>query len=251
MNLLRDQLIPDMNIGEGGIVKNDGLELDKMYRNGSHLIKTLYMDVVDIYQELMADFDHYGVDIYYETLTRSMGEFFINYDMRFNPQDHLLSLDYPLMVSDKTLRGIKQIDHYSRGITIENQFLAFFDSSYVRKVVRNVSLGNTSDYFGNICEIVLLDTVASIWINRRIGTSALTKESVVELEIEMRDLTIDIIEDRVVSIIKLLLSKMQMEDDMAYFLSKSSEFSARLYRSSRNGSLGAVFGFAEEFDTII
>ena len=55
-----------------------------------------------------------------------MPAFFIAYDARFRPQDHLLTLDYPTVNIHREMCGIDVIYQYLCDIVVEKNFLECF-----------------------------------------------------------------------------------------------------------------------------
>ena len=55
------------------------------------------------------DFEDYGCLNYRETIIKGLPVFFMKYDARFRPQDHILTLDYPDLVPGEPLSGVDRI----------------------------------------------------------------------------------------------------------------------------------------------
>lgn len=103
------------------------------------------------YNELAMNFKDYGNEFYHDTVLKGLPEFFIHYDARFAPQDHLLTLDYPILQNYPKLTGIDLVEKYINCICLEQKYLDSFAEGVVydllnsydydyREVVDNIAL---------------------------------------------------------------------------------------------------------------
>ena len=83
------------------------------------------------YNEMIGNFDSYGNRFYYDTVVKGLPEFFLYYDVSFDPQDHILTLDYITRDFDVKLCGIDQIAAYIDSIITEQKFLSRFPRQYI------------------------------------------------------------------------------------------------------------------------
>lgn len=61
-----------------------------------------------LYDGLITDFEDYGCLNYRKTVLEGLPAFFLKYDIRFCPQDHILTLDYPDMVRGEAQCGAER-----------------------------------------------------------------------------------------------------------------------------------------------
>lgn len=80
---------------------------------------------------LMEHFSSYGNQAYEETIAQGFPAFFRRYDPLFAPQEHFLTLDYPLLCPLEALYGIDRIAAYLECIEIEQRFLQSFSPEFV------------------------------------------------------------------------------------------------------------------------
>jgi len=85
----------------------------------------------EAYNRMIVDFDDYGNEFYYDTVVKGLPLFFLHYDARYDPQDHLLTLDYITRDFDTELTGIDQISVYLNSILEEQRYLKGFRREYV------------------------------------------------------------------------------------------------------------------------
>lgn len=79
----------------------------------------------------MEHFSFYGNRAYEETISQGLPAFFRWYDPLFAPQEHILTLDYPLLYPLDGLRGIDRIAAYLECIEMEQRFLRCFSVEFV------------------------------------------------------------------------------------------------------------------------
>ncbi len=87
-------------------------------------------------------------------MTQGMPAFFANYDVRFAPQEHWLTLDYPVLRDLFGLCGINKIAAYLDCIAIEQRVLRRFRGEDVVAALARYD----TDYregFDNLCEVAV------------------------------------------------------------------------------------------------
>lgn len=140
-NIYTDKEPTDGNLHSTDLSVNDDTrsELDEYeiisaveaYEKGYQAVIAKVMRAKALYEDIVTDFLWYGNRALYETINKGMPEFFIRYDARFNPQDHLLTLDYPILKSLHDRCGIDAIYDYLGCIKMEQVFLAGFSREIV------------------------------------------------------------------------------------------------------------------------
>lgn len=147
------------------------------YRAGYERVLEKVRLAKEIYEDLIADFEDYGCINYRDTILKGMPGFFVEYDPRFCPQDHILMLDYPVLSVPEHLCGIDLILEYLRRIQIEAVFLRCFPRERVVHVLRGISPEYRSLYLDNICSPVLMRSAGCV----------IAGKSVLELELDEQD----------------------------------------------------------------
>lgn len=105
-----------------------GASVDCMtaYEQGYRFTMDKVMRAKEVYHRITSDFEDYGCRNYRETIIEGMPMFFTKYDVRFEPQNHILSLDYPALGIAPGKRGIDLIMDYLEEIEYEQHFLKYF-----------------------------------------------------------------------------------------------------------------------------
>lgn len=137
----------------------DQSELAKLlYQSGYQKILDNVMRAKSLSDKIFSTFRDYGNRSYYDTVIEGMPAFFIHYDARFCPQDHLLTLDYPLISGIGKRLGIQAIHYYLTAIWLEQFFLKELDEQYIREVLTGYYT-DYEDLFVNVCSPVLRNLI--------------------------------------------------------------------------------------------
>lgn len=84
--------------GGNAMASREKVPAQQMYEAGLKAVEEKVKKALEIYNEMMPEFDSYGNRCLYDTFVKGLPEFFKWYDMRFYPQDTILTLDYPLPI---------------------------------------------------------------------------------------------------------------------------------------------------------
>lgn len=137
----------------GGLVPNN-IPIKEQYDTGARLIYEKAKNIQKICNELSLSFESYGVKCLYDTVQKDIPHFLKWYDVKYNPQDTIITLDYPLFIDCSSLSGADAVYQYILAIQTEQRFLEAFDKEYVLSVLRNYN--PQYEYMvENICDVVL------------------------------------------------------------------------------------------------
>ncbi|MCQ4635371.1 DUF6179 domain-containing protein [Anaerovorax odorimutans] len=107
----------------------------KAYKRGRDLVYQKTVAAKNLYEGLLKEFDAYGNQTYYDTIVRGFSAFFNYYDIDFAPQDHILTLDYPILRPLPDLSGINAVQSYLASVKLEQRFLSRFPREHVCRVL--------------------------------------------------------------------------------------------------------------------
>lgn len=137
------------------LAPNEKLPAQQAYEMGLTCVEEKTKRALRLYNELMTEFCHYGNRCLYDTMVKGMPEFFKWYDIRFAPQNTILTLDYPVGKDLSGYTGIDRIYTYLRCIYLEQKFLKIFPAGYVTEALSQNDR-YWKDSLDNICEKVLI-----------------------------------------------------------------------------------------------
>ena len=223
-------------MGEGrGITTYNKLDIEAAYQRGCDLVVEKVYKAKEIYESLILDFEDYGCCNYRDTIQKGMPKFFLWYDPKYQPQNHILMLDYPVIAISEKLCGVDLIYQYLQNVEKEKRLLDCFGLLEIKQLLERMVSGYEELYMDNICEAVLFDAVKCFIADR----------SVVCLDWDEKDKKVvtDFIKGdeiwaagrKIESIIKMIIKKlMDQEEDLEiekYFARVGQDFAVRLLRT--------------------
>lgn len=124
------------------------------YRIGYQRVMEKTEETQKRYNSWIQDFRDYGNTAYRDTVAKGIPEFFRRYDARFCPQDHILTLDYPVLPKLDGLYGIDRISRYLKCIELEQLFLGKLPEIFVRETLGRYH-AEYEGLFINLAEVVI------------------------------------------------------------------------------------------------
>lgn len=153
--------------GENSLMETQKTAPEKAYEIGVRCVEQKIKDTLAMYNELMTCFNSYENECLYDTVARGLPEFFKWYEYKFEPQNTILTLDYPVLGDNCTQSGIDRIHDYICCIRLEQRFLNRFPTQYIIQVLSQYH----SEYrilMDNLCEIVLKNLLLHMLIGKDI-----------------------------------------------------------------------------------
>lgn len=143
------------NISEQGYLtaRLQGMSAQQAYETGLAYVERKVKAALALYNEMQAQFDSYGNRCLYDTFVKGIPEFFKWYDIRFAPQDTILTLDYPVRKDLSAYTGIDRIYEYLLCIHKEQEFLHTFSRNDVIDALARYNPAY-EDMIDNVCEAV-------------------------------------------------------------------------------------------------
>ena len=178
------------------------ISVKEQYRIGMELVWEKVQNIRKIFNELSLQFEDFGVRCLYDTVQNGIPHFLKWYDVKFCPQNTILTLDYPLLVDCGSYSGADAVYEYIKAIRLEQLFLGAFDRNFVMSVLERYD-SDFREMTENICSIVLTDIVGHIAIKKTFDdiefeageyaelTEIFGGKSIPDLEIAIKDFTKD------------------------------------------------------------
>lgn len=123
------------------------------YERGLACVEEKVRKALSRYNALMLRFDTYGNRCLYDTVVKGIPEFFKWYDVRFAPQDTILTLDYPVLRDLSAYTGIDRIYEYLLCIEKEQALLRTFPRDDVLDALARYNPAY-EDMIDNVCGAV-------------------------------------------------------------------------------------------------
>ena len=102
----------------------------------------------------MLYFDHYENINYRDTVEKALPGFFMYYDAKYAPMEHIITMDYPVFGLDMELEGIDMIRQYLDAIITEQQYLMQFDRNKIIEALRAFHPRYEKEFF-NLKEVIV------------------------------------------------------------------------------------------------
>lgn len=143
------------------LLKNKKISAQEAFGKGQDLVTEKVNKLRRLYNELIPGFWDYGLICLGDTVRKGIPSFFLNYDVRFAPQETLLTLDYPVLKDLGGRTGVDAVWEYMMCIAVEQRFLGKLPASLVREML----MAYHEEYEGlieNLCSILLAGILARI-----------------------------------------------------------------------------------------
>lgn len=124
------------------------------YKAGYEILLKKVSDTMELYHSILNYFDDYQNRCLSDTVLKGIPEFFKWYDTRFNPQDTILTLDYPVTIDMSQYQGINAIYTYLKCIEKEQCYLKLHKRTAVIDILEKYDL-EYRDMIDNICSPVM------------------------------------------------------------------------------------------------
>ena len=153
--------------------KNDLMESNKVeayyaYKIGYDLIKQKVNQLRNQYNEVSSYFKSYENRNYEDTFIIGIPQFFLRYDPLFDPHNHIITMDYPIIGKQpyEIYTGVDAMDMYIHAIELEQRFFSKLPDDLVFSILNNLPM-NYKNYYFNICSIVLRNILISFTMKEK------------------------------------------------------------------------------------
>lgn len=223
------------------LVQKD-ISVKEQYNIGAKLLSEKVENIRKIFNEISFQFEDFGVKCLYDTVQKGIPQFLKWYDIKFCPQNMILTLDYPLLIDCSSLTGADAVYKYIRAIQTEQIFLGKFDRNYVMLVLEKYNF-EYRDMIENICSIVLTNIIGHIAIKKPFNDIDFLYGEYLQLSKIFAGKSIPDIENVVKDLIKKIVSQFYENDmDMLEYLCyETNNIAVRIYTANQHEQLSKIF----------
>lgn len=223
------------------LVQKD-ISVKEQYNIGAKLLFEKVENIRKIFNEISFQFEDFGVKCLYDTVQKGIPQFLKWYDIKFCPQNTILTLDYPLLIDCSSLTGADAVYKYIRAIQTEQIFLGKFDRNYVMLVLEKYN-SEYRDMIENICSIVLTNIIGHIAIKKPFNDIDFLYGEYLQLSKIFAGKSIPDIENVVKDLIKKIVSQFYENDmDMLEYLCyETNNIAVRIYTANQHEQLSKIF----------
>lgn len=223
------------------LVQKD-ISVKEQYNIGAKLLSEKVENIRKIFNEISFQFEDFGVKCLYDTVQKGIPQFLKWYDIKFCPQNTILTLDYPLLIDCSFLTGADAVYKYIWAIQTEQIFLGKFDRNYVMLVLEKYN-SEYRDMIENICSIVLTNIIGHIAIKKPFNDINFLYGEYLQLSKIFAGKSIPDIENVVKDLIKKIVSQFYENDmDMLEYLCyETNNIAVRIYTANQHEQLSKIF----------
>lgn len=195
-----------------------------------------------LYNERVFDFQDYGVECLKDVWFKGIPAFLLKYDVKYAPQETILTLDYPVLKGLQNLSGIDAVLECVTCVDIEQRFLRGFDSDYVREVLRAYDPEYTV-LLENICGILLPNAMAHAILRKPFTSMGFDQEEYQFLERVLSQKSQEKLEAYFTEILKSMVEhSFEQDEKMLEYLSYGiSDMARRIGNNAANHCLEKIF----------
>lgn len=157
------------------------MSAQQAYETGAKLVKEKTKRTLEMYNLMLPEFNWYGNQCLHDTVVKGLPEFFKWYDCLLEPQNTILTLDYPVITDLSACTGIDRISAFLECVRLEQRFLGRFPQGYVRTVLKE----HTEMYkemIENLCEVVLLSVLKHMLAKKQLTEPRLEKDDYLRIQ---------------------------------------------------------------------
>lgn len=219
------------------------IPIKEQYDIGVKLVCEKAMNIQRIFNELSVYFENYGVKCLYDTVQKGIPQFLKWYDVKYNPQNTILSFDYPLLIDCNSLNGADAVYKYILGIQVEQHFLGMFDRGYIVSVLKKYN-PQYEYMIDNICEIILTNTIGHVALKKSFNEIGFQSDEYLQLTKLFEKKSVCDIEEIVKHIIREMVRRLFEKDTdtiFEYLCHGAGNIAVRIETASRFNQLENLF----------
>lgn len=148
------------------VLKND--EISFIYKNGKEILKKDFINVKNLYEEVLQSRVLISLDAYNDTL-KGIGDFFKLYNLDYEPDECDANIDYPLAFDDWNVKGLYYMKNYLWNLYLENNICNKFENEDINLILKSYGENNDINYRDlliNIFEMSITNLVFAKLINK-------------------------------------------------------------------------------------
>lgn len=193
----------------------DTISAKEAYEQGRKRVQEKVGMVRELYNRTAAFFSSYGNRNYEETFLDGIPGFLKFYDVRFAPQNAIITMDYPILQSIEQFQGVDAIYLYVNGIYLEQIFLQKLPKEYVMATLERYH-GDYRNLFCNISNIVLHDLLKSMIAGKPVTNSTYSQEETQNLKEWIADCEKNELRDKLMRLLKILIDRQYEGNEALY-----------------------------------
>ena len=220
---------------------NEKIPAQRAYEIGAEYVEKKTEEALDLYNRILPEFCHYENKCLYDTFVKGIPEFFKWYDIQFEPQNTILTLDYPILKDISEYTGIDKIFEFIKSIGLEQKFLKLFPAGYVINILSKDNR-NWKESMDNICEIVFIHVIGHIMLGKSLTVIELEENDYFYMQDMFEQTALDYIKKHLEAALEIFIKNYYENDrELLNYLSGAiSGIVVRLKNAADNKVLGNI-----------
>lgn len=219
----------------------DAVPAQKAYDIGVVCVREKAKEALRQYNACLENFNGYHNRCLQDTFVKGMPEFFRWYDVQFEPQNTILTLDYPVLRDLSDCTGIDKIQEYLRCICLEQKFLRRFPEQQVRSMLSGYD-EQYEEMIDNLCEAVLLSVLGHSLAGKPFTEAAFTEEEYRLLKRILTRTERETLTKQLEAAVKTIVRQYYEDDEelLSYLLHAVGDIVFRLSNAAKQGALESL-----------
>ena len=224
--------------GQFSLIQKDELSTERMYAIGVKCVEDKTKEALDLYNGIMTHFSSYGNQCLYDTVVKGLPEFFKWYDCRYDPQNTILTLDYPILMDISEQTGIDKIYDFLFCIQLEQIFLNKFPPEYVMEILSKYDK-QYKLMIENLCEIVLMNVISHMLAGKEIFILDFEPEEYLKMQTLIQKENLSDLREKLKNAVKVLVREYYENDEklMEYLYKTVDNIAVRMKCAADYGNL--------------
>lgn len=197
------------------LITPEKLSAKESYEQGRIKVQKKVGMVRELYNRTAVFFCAFGNRNYEDTFVGGIPGFLKFYDIRFAPQNTIITMDYPILKPMEQLRGVDAIYEYVTAIYLEQIFLEKLPREYICATLERYH----SDYqnlYCNICNIVLHDLLKCMITGKKADRGMYTREELLCLSDWILENDKNSLKEKLMRLLKILIEKQYQGNERLY-----------------------------------
>lgn len=224
--------------GQFSLIQKDELSTERMYAIGVKCVEDKTKEALDLYNGIMIHFSSYGNQCLYDTVVKGLPEFFKWYDCRYDPQNTILTLDYPILMDISEHTGIDKIYDFLICIQLEQIFLNKYPPEYVMEILSKYDK-QYKLMIENLCEIVLMNVISHMLAGKEISILDFEPEEYLKMQTLIQKENLSDLREKLKNAVKVLVREYYENDEklMEYLYKAVDNIAVRMKCAADYGNL--------------
>lgn len=232
--------------GHNSIIPGNAVSARQVYQTRLQYVNEKTKQALNLYNTILPEFAYYKNRCLFDTFAKGIPEFFKWYDIQFEPQNTILTLDYPVLRDISGHSGIDKIYEFIRCIDLEQRFLKIFPETYVLGILSNYNR-QYEDMIENISEIMFMTLIGYSLAEKPLSEPVFNHSDYLKIQKKLLSDNRYEITKQIERVLALFMQEYSGDCNEAadYLMSGTKNILVRMKNAAENNSLYRLFNNQE------